>query len=561
MPELQVFEGERRVFTLPFEQDKLSIGRSPQNDLILEGDSVSRQHVVLEKKDGAYFLRDLSSQGTLIDGLLIKETVGMTSGARIGIAQWQLIFNQTSPHQFLEAGERHTQITRHALKYKSDPTKILKFEGADFSCRVLKPLLILDDPQGGKSQYRVRKRVVSVGTAEDNDIVLHDEYVSKKHAEFRLSDLGFHITDLASTNGTFVGNAKIREFFARDNQDIILGKTRITIIFEKDADEELPHFDGESFFGIQGSSKPMKNLFGKISLVARTDMTALIQGETGSGKEMVARAIHDLSERRDKSFVVLNCGAISPNLVESELFGHEKGAFTGADQRRIGAFEQAHGGTIFLDEIGELPLELQSKVLRVLEYQSLRRVGGNQDIRVDVRVVVATHRDLAKMSTLGHFREDLFYRLYVLPLKVPALREHKEDIEILVKSFLERFSAGRRVMVDDDALAVMKNHDWPGNVRELKNTVLRAMAFCRDGRIQKSDIDLIVMPMSRFTDSQAMPQRVVHDGVLNLGAKDDFERDRIAQAIAVAEGDKNRAAQILQMGRSTLFRKIKELGL
>ncbi len=245
--------------------------------------------------------------------------------------------------------------------------------------------------------------------------------------------------------------------------------------------------------GIVGRSAALRQVLEKIARIAPTDATVLIEGENGTGKELVARAIHRESRRAAEPWVVINCAAIPENLLESELFGHERGAFTGALERRVGRFEQAHGGTVFLDEIGELPLSLQVKLLRALQERTIQRLGGGCDISVDVRFVAATNQNLTRMKDMGKFREDLYWRLYVVPLQVPALRDRPEDIELLVDHFVRRYAEELHVApprVDSGVIDRFRNHPWPGNIRELQNLVHRLVIRAKNGEIQRNDLPL-----------------------------------------------------------------------
>ena len=239
------------------------------------------------------------------------------------------------------------------------------------------------------------------------------------------------------------------------------------------------------FEEIVGSSEALRKVLAQVSRVAPTDSTVLIQGETGTGKELIARAIHNRSKRANRAFIRVNCAAIPPSLIASELFGHEKGSFTGALQRRLGRFESADGGTLFLDEVGELPPETQVALLRVLQEREFERVGGNQPIPVDVRVLTATNKDLSAAVAEGSFRKDLFYRLNVFPIQVPALRDRVDDIPLLVEYLVDRYAkkAGKRIRsISKDTLNLFQNYDWPGNIRELQNVIERAVILC-DGEI------------------------------------------------------------------------------
>lgn len=326
------------------------------------------------------------------------------------------------------------------------------------------------------------------------------------------------------------------------------------ICFDEESQSLVSPFPENNFCGIYGQSMAMRLLFDRIHKIAATDMTVLIQGETGTGKEMVARSIHDLSKRKNKPYVVINCGAISASLIESELFGHEKGAFTGADQKHIGAFEQANFGTLFLDEVGELPLDLQSKLLRVLEYQTFKRVGGNQDIKTNIRIITATHRDLLNMIERKEYREDLFYRLFVLPLKVPPLRERQEDIALLAKTFIDMCADGKMFYLEQATIDTLKHHAWPGNVRELKNTMLRTIAFAKKNHLSPDDIEFI--HSQKNIEEEAINK--MSKTQLDPEAKRRAEKEEIKKALNACNGDKTKAAQILGLGRSTLFRKVKE---
>ncbi len=313
------------------------------------------------------------------------------------------------------------------------------------------------------------------------------------------------------------------------------------------------------FDSIVGAGPAMQQVFELIRKVAATDLTVLIRGDSGTGKELVAQALHDHSSRRDRPFVAVNCAAISRELVESELFGHEKGAFTGADAQRAGRFEAANGGSIFLDEIGDMPLDTQAKVLRVLQERTVERVGGNRTIPVDVRIIAATHRDLEAEVQEGRYREDLYYRLRVVETRLPPLRQRREDIPALC----DRFLAGLAVRLGREpkraspaALAALSKHHWPGNVRELKSAVERAAVLATGDEIEPADFDLAPTksaPATIGTDvpfAEAKKRAIAH-----------FERSYIAQALSENEGNISRTAAAIGMVRQSLQQKIRELGL
>jgi len=309
----------------------------------------------------------------------------------------------------------------------------------------------------------------------------------------------------------------------------------------------------DTFEGIIGRSSVIHNLRKEIKVVAPTGSTALILGETGTGKELIARAIHNLSPRRDCPFVKVNCAAIPAGLIESELFGHERGSFTGAVGRRIGRFEMAHGGTLFLDEIGDIPLELQPKLLRVLQEQEFERLGGTQTNRVDVRVVAATSRDLPRMVATNEFRGDLYYRLNVFPLRVPALRERKEDLALLVRHFVDLYACRMGKPVRDvplSAMEVLSGYPWPGNIRELQNIIERAV-IRSTGKVLRPPLDELLVHAPSSTES-------------NVTTFQDAAREHILQALAATNwvlGGPRGASARLGLARSTLIGKMNRLGI
>jgi len=315
------------------------------------------------------------------------------------------------------------------------------------------------------------------------------------------------------------------------------------------------------FEGIVGRSRPMRDLFQLLETVAGTTSTILITGETGTGKELVARAIHHNSPRRHQRFVAINCGAIPDGLLEAELFGHVRGAFTGAFNSRPGRLEQAHRGTLFLDEIGTMSTSLQAKLLRALQERAFERVGGNETLRVDVRVIAATNTDLQELVEEGHFREDLYYRLNVIPIQLPPLRERREDIPLLVRDFVERIGAAqtpprRGVVVSQDAMRTMMAYRWPGNVRQIENAIERALALT-PGRslIETTDLPGEVQPAVEEPPGPAVS--LPETGLDLQEHLQRIERGLIGAALDRTGGNKQRAAQLLGLKRTTLIEKTK----
>lgn len=302
------------------------------------------------------------------------------------------------------------------------------------------------------------------------------------------------------------------------------------------------------FSKIIGKSKKMQEVYRLIKKGSENDATTLIRGESGTGKELVAQAIHEASRRANKPFVTVNCAALPENLLESELFGYEKGAFTGATQRRTGKFEQAGGGSIFLDEIGDMSLATQAKLLRVLQNKEIYRLGGNERIVVDVRIIAATHQNLEKMVEEGTFRNDLYYRLNVFPIYLPPLRERKEDIPELVHHFLKQTGVNG---IDREALACLMDYDWPGNVRELQNAIERAAIIC-EGIIKLSDLPMNIRaahPVEAVADLPPGNFRLPDEGI----QLDEVEKDLIVQALQKANGNKTHAAKLLGITRRRLY--------
>ena len=322
--------------------------------------------------------------------------------------------------------------------------------------------------------------------------------------------------------------------------------------------------DKYSFEDIIAKSELMQNVFQLIKKIADSDSTVIVYGESGTGKELVARAIHHNSHRRNKPLVPVNCGAIPEELLESELFGHEKGAFTGAHRTKPGRFEMADKGTIFLDEIGDMSPNLQVKILRVLQQHEFERVGGVQPIKVDIRVIAATHRDLDKAMKEKKFREDLYYRLNVIPVVVPPLRERKSDIPLLVSCFTDEFNSEKGKNISDisgKALEVFLKYNWPGNVRELKNMIERLVVLKCNGVIELEDLpEKLRIACSDSGGEHELPfVKLPEDGTSFSTMVTNFEKQLILQALDKSSGVKNRAAKLLNMNRTTLVEKIKKL--
>lgn len=430
-------------------------------------------------------------------------------------------------------------------------------------------LKVVDGPdEGHEDQFD--HDVIRIGQAEGNHFVLTDDTVSRRHAEISRTADGIVLRDLGSTNGTFVEQVRIKEVFLGERRTFRVGKTELEFQVLDEVVDIVPT-QQTRFENLVGQSLQMREMFAILERVARTELTVLVTGETGTGKELVSRAIHDRSSRSEGPFVVFDCGAVARNLIESELFGHERGAFTGAVAARAGVFEQAHGGTIFLDELGELPLDLQPALLRVLEQREVKRIGDRRVRQVDVRVVAATNRNLQDRVAEGQFREDLYYRLAVVEVPLPPLRHRTEDLPLLIEHLLTTANFEHSVKgCTPDVITLFDQYHWPGNVRELRNTLLRAIPFC-DGDL----IDLQALPDSLRADAAAPPKPAEPEGDLavplpsgNLSLKeakeqliDAFERRYLEDLLNRCEGNVSRAARDAGVDRKTIARMLKRHGI
>lgn len=409
------------------------------------------------------------------------------------------------------------------------------------------------------------KTVIRIGSSDENDIIIKDPAVSRQHLEVRLQKGQYIIVDLDSTNGTFVGSLRVKEAVIRHRGEIQIGDT--SLLFEPmDTEVLLEPSGAERCDDMVGRSTAMREIYTVIERVAPTELTILVTGETGTGKELVARAVHARSRRRAGPFVTLDCSALPPTLIESALFGHEKGAFTGADEAYAGVFERAHGGTLFLDELGELPLELQPKLLRALERGEIQRLRGDRAIRVDVRVVGATNRDLHQMVEGGRFRGDLYFRLAVIQIALPSLRDRREDLALIVDEFFRRYgpdleetgAKGRRL--GSGALAQLQKYAFPGNIRELMNILRRAAVFAQSDEITISDLPPEVAERKDKASPRSQSQAVLlPDASMpfkDAKAKvlDAFERQYLQDLLTRHRQNISRAAREAGIDRRHLYR-------
>jgi transcriptional regulator with GAF, ATPase, and Fis domain len=419
------------------------------------------------------------------------------------------------------------------------------------------------------SDWKIERDVIRIGSREDNDIRLGDTTVSRLHAEIVRGREGTILRDLGSTNGTFVGAVRVREVYLAPDTRFRVGNTHLVYSPADEIIDVVPS-ENDRFEGLVGRGLAMREVFGILERVAPTDLTVLVTGETGTGKELVSRATHNRSTRKNRPFVVFDCGAATESLVESELFGHERGAFTGAIAVREGLFEVADGGTIFIDEIGELPLELQPKLLRVLEQREVRRVGATKVRQVDVRVVAATNRNLRDEVAAGRFREDLYYRLAVVEIRLPALRERREDVPLLVEHLLHRAEhsqgGGRGVRgLAPEVRALFDAYHWPGNVRELNNVIERALPFTDGTTITLDALPEALRasrPVAPAVPRPSLPADTTLSSLPLKDAKDalieEFERHYLVDLIDRHDGNVSRAARTAGMDRKSITRLLKK---
>jgi DNA-binding NtrC family response regulator len=406
------------------------------------------------------------------------------------------------------------------------------------------------------SRVKVTEGFAQLGSAPGNSLVIDDPTVSRFHAEVRIEENRVLVRDLGSTNGTFIDGVRIKEGFLRAGSRLKLGAAELR--FELEGKRHfLPVSEASSFGELVGPSAAMRRVFSVLEKAARTDSTLILEGETGTGKTRAASTLHELSPRKNKPFLVVDCGALPPTLLEAELFGHEKGAFTGATSRRVGVFEEAEGGTVLLDEIGEMPLELQPRLLRVLEERQIKRLGQNRFTSIDVRVLAATHRDLRAEVNASRFRADLYFRLAVVRVTMPSLRERLEDLPAVARALLTQLGASERThpsLFSNDFFGTLARSSWAGNVRELRNYLERCLLFDEplptDGEPAAPPPGTPLESFAGLSLSSAR-QRVVEQ----------FEKQYLVQLLERFDGKVSAAAKEAEVDRVYLYRLLRKYGL
>lgn len=511
----------------------VTIGRDDDNHVQLADEDISRKHAKIEWKDGKYVVTDLSTNGTLLNARPIKSSE-ISAGDTLTIGQWTVNIMSSDP------GAAQTTVSTQRQQ-----TSVLNFDPERKALASNRIILSLTTPDGRTRTTTVRNTETVLGTTDGCDVNVNDEFVSRRHCQITYKNGRIILTDLGSTNGTYFDNIRIDHVSLPSEGSFRIGKTNVEYKLDRFAETIRPSIDS-SLGPMIGDCETMREMFAVVERVAPSDATVLITGESGTGKDLVARLLHTLSHRASKPFVSVNCGSIPSSIIESQLFGHERGSFTGAVERMSGLIEQANEGTLFLDEIGEMPLELQTRLLHVIEQKKIRRLGGKEDIPVEFRLVAATNRDLQKLVANGRFREDLFYRLFVVPVHLPPLRERGEDTALLAQNFARELSPpGTKLTLEEHAVAKLAAHNWPGNVRELKNVIQRAILFTNGAVIKAADISFASIDIVNADDH-------------NLETR---ERDAIVNALRAHDGNQTKAAEKLGIARTTLSTKLMKYGI
>jgi len=535
MPELAFFRHGEELLRVAL-ADRTAIGRDPSCDVTLPDPTLSRVQAVVERRGEAWHLLDRSGKGTRVAGAEVPEAV-LTDGAEIALGTWRALFRAAA----IDTAEETRAAGATQARVSAEP-------------RPAPPPARLRVRVGGRERtIPVTSAGVVIGKDPTCDAAVDDPFVSGRHLRIEPLGASWILVDLGSTNGTFISGARVARAELPLGVPVQLGDAEIVL----EPREGPEPGRAEAFEGMISRDAAMRQVFELVERVGPSDAAVTILGETGTGKELVARALHARSGRRDGPLIPVNCSAIAESLIESELFGHEKGAFSGAERMRKGAFEEADRGTIFLDEIGELPLDLQPKLLRVLELGEVKRVGASRPIIVNVRIVAATHRDLRARVRAGKFREDLFYRLCVVPVTVPPLRQRKGDVRALADTFLQRASPrGLVLRWSPEAMEKLEAYDWPGNVRQLRNVVQRALLFRGEG---------LVVPAGAvtFEDTRTSPGDTGDDDTMFVRGLtlEEIEREAIRLSLRRNKGKRAAVVRELQIAKSTVMKRIGQWGL
>ena len=526
---LELLREDKPVLYRKFKENIFSIGRHYDNELCLPDPSLPDFLCRVTFKERKYVLENLSAEGVFINQEVLFDSMTLAQGD-------VLCFGAMQARVVIDSGRSPTALAK---------TKSL----SDISAKAVDELLVRIVGQNVDSCWAIGHEGVSVGTRESCDIVLDDSYVSGVHARLYRQGGRYFAEDLRSRNGLLCNEIKMIHGEISAGMRLQIGHTRLEL-FSNSAVVDRGNVQKRNIVPLIGSSKVMQALRHFIGKISGLDVPVLICGETGTGKEVVAQQIFAQSKRYHKPFVVLNSSTLNPHLMASELFGHRKGAFTGALESKKGAFEAADGGTLFLDEVGELPLELQAQLLRVLESGEIRRVGSTETKHVDVRLIAATNRDLRHEVRQGRFREDLYHRLNVVEVLCPPLRERLGDLPELVSFLLKKIAPqSREISYGESFLGALATNCWPGNIRQLNNVLQQALIFCDADELRSCDV---------ATDIQEKQDAQGHAECNAPQTLADIERQAIVRELVARSGNKKECAAALGVSRSTIHRKIEE---
>lgn len=531
MAHLVFRDARRELFHYRLSAGRVLVGRSDACDISLPGDTISRVHCHLEFRDDTWWLVDRSRHGTPVNHHPVERRHPLMDGDTVSVGDFDITYHAQTPPSTTPLTTMQTSNSTWDEVVEADGEALVSNVGQ---------LVFIRGPHEGRI-VALRARRTSLG-GEGSRLKLDDSLPPK--ACYVRMVRGRPLIEPGKAT-VYLAGLKVREVTpVLPGEEVRLGEHGFRM---ETHTERLVPDEAEGFGQLVGQSHEMRRLFAVLGKIAAHDAPTLISGPSGSGKELAARGLHDSGPRNDGPFIALNCGGIPQELMESELFGHEKGAFTGADRRTEGAFQRAAGGTLFLDEVAELPIDTQATLLRVLESGEVRRVGGNEVDFPDVRLVAATHQDLPGLIDKGKFRQDLYFRLAVITVRLPPLRERREDIPLLARTLLSRHHPG--TSIDEAALAQLKAYDWPGNVRELRNVLTRAVVM---GGPQVTTAALTFNPWA-FDD---LPPDIETADELQAP-----ERAMLRDALNAAGGNRSRAARDLGMPRSSLLYKLRKHGL
>ncbi len=509
MAEIVFYREGVELFSFPLDQDLIRMGQGEENEVSFKGYDVQvlELHAQIERVGDNVQLRDLSGEGIVVNGVLQSFTA-LRNGDNFILGNCLGVF---------KSNEFQEDIFKAQVP-SNERTVPLFPEGKRRVTKSSQALLSYTDEESGqlKEVFLTSEKKISIGRDLDNDIVISSPYVSKHHCRIFWKAGRFAIVDMGSTNGIQLGDHRVFEGELAHNTHFWVGNTEFIFQFvreEERGSKSIQYSGGkeDSFHGIISQDSRMKSLFRQLERFAQTNSPVLITGESGTGKELFARAIYELSPRHNKPYLAINCGAINKELITSTFFGHVRGAFTGAKSDQDGLFGVANGGTIFLDEIAELPQDTQTTLLRVLETGRFFKLGSTQELQTDARIIAATNRSLEELSRHGAFRYDLYFRLNVLELQIPPLRERIEDIPLLIESFLPRFSQGRTISFTSAAIEKMMKYHWPGNVRELLHFVERLVVSTDASIIGVEEIEFAApssfdnLPAVSFSSFSSLP--------------------------------------------------------